>query len=63
MSKKEEQYAQENGYYRLGTEEIDVDIPLSAEEKISLGKSQSESLREIHRLESELADIRKEYKN
>lgn len=63
MSKKEEQYAQENGYYRLGVEEIDVDLALTSEEKISLGKSQSESLCEIQRLEDELADIRKEYKN
>jgi hypothetical protein len=64
MSKNnQKEYAQKNGFYELGSSEIEVDTPLTEAEKISLGKSQSESLCEIRRLEAELAEIKKEYKN
>lgn len=60
---REKSFAKENGFYRLGASEVEVEIPLTSTEKIELGKAQSESLCEIGRLETELADIKGQYKN
>lgn len=60
---KEINYAKENGYHRLGSQEIEVEYPLTETEKVELGKSQSESLCEIENLEAEFDKIKREYKN
>lgn len=65
LSDKQKQinYAKENGFHCLGACDIDVEYPLTADEKINLGKTQSEYLIEIEKLQSECDKIKREYKN
>ena len=60
--KKVKEYAARNGFYPLGSQEVEVQIPLSESEKVELGKGQSESLCEIDRLEAEFAKVKQDYK-
>ena len=56
------EFAEENGYERIGSSEIPVDVPLSGEEIYKYSTQQTNALIEIRRLENELAAIRKSYK-
>ena len=62
MAMTEIEFAEENGYERIGSSEIPVDVPLSGEEIYKYSTQQTNALIEIRRLENELAAIRKSYK-
>lgn len=60
---KEKQLAKEKGWQYLGREDVPVSVPLTDSEKISLGKSQAESLGQIQELGVSFSEFKKQYKN
>ena len=61
-ARNERDVARENGWTRLGRSEAEVEVQLLPEEKIALGISQSQSIQEIKKLESQFNDIKKDFK-
>ena len=56
------QYAEENDLNFIGEKQVEIQTPLLDEEKIDLGKNQSEKLNMIKNLKENLAETQKQIK-
>lgn len=57
-----DEVAKLNGWHKVGNSEVKVEIPITDDEKLELGKASAESIGRIQQLENELADIKSDFK-
>lgn len=58
-----EEYAKANGFYNCGEEDLEVEVPMTDQEKIETGKALSMALMTVRSLEDELGEIKSEFKS
>lgn len=57
------QVAKDNGWQRLSNSDVDVEMPLTDEEKAEAARKMMDHTIDVERLENQFADIKADYKN